>query len=650
MMRRAVRLLVALVVIGILILAAIGLTLHLGGARWAVNRALRAINPYAGTTLAVDGVGGSLIRTVVLRDLVLRTGSGDVMARVERVHLRYSLASLLSDEIVIDEVTVARAAVRLRQQPDGSWKLPKNAVPTSGSKRGGSRRVLVRKLLISGAGGRAEFRSDSGTASLGVEGLELRARDLRIADGIEFTLDTISLGLHPPPPFPESVAIAGSGSFRGRRITVTRLGFSSDSSAIALHGTAQVLGGGVRGLRDIDMAVDAPRLSLRDLRGMHGQLDRAGEVALRLRAVGSAERVTYRGDLRLDGGGGSLELEGAVPLPGAGPATYSVRARARGLDVARLMGRAESLPPVDAEVAADLQGDRPDRLGGTVSLDLRGPATARLRARLVEGEAEVDATGEAKASRLSLRGKVRPFDSVPGYHLRGTWRPPSDFAGGRMSPVQLRIDGRGGAANIATTLELAGGAVRADGAVRLGSPVRYSIRRGTVEHLEIPAGSSINARFTLLGAGTEPSTALVDAQVDLLSSTVAARRIDSLRADVTLRGGRLSVRTRGTAEGAGVALEADARPFETTTSFQVRRASLQQLDLQRLFPGLGITDSGERRGVRLARRRAGDVPGRRARLQWTRDTGGHLPSPRLGADPGVAGRPPGGREPREAPE
>ena len=198
-------------------------------------------------------------------------------------------------------------------------------------------------------------------------------------------------------------------------------------------------------------------------------------------------------------------------------------------------------------------------------------------------------TGEAKASRLSLRGKVRPFDSVPGYHLRGTWRPPSDFAGGRMSPVQLRIDGRGGAANIATTLELAGGAVRADGAVRLGSPVRYSIRRGTVEHLEIPAGSSINARFTLLGAGTEPSTALVDAQVDLLSSTVAARRIDSLRADVTLRGGRLSVRTRGTAEGAGVALEADARPFETTTSFQVRRASLQQVDLQRLFPGLGIT-------------------------------------------------------------
>ena len=78
-------------------------------------------------------------------------------------------------------------------------------------------------------------------------------------------------------------------------------------------------------------------------------------------------------------------------MPGAGPATYSVRARARGLDVARLMGRAEPLPPVDAEVAADLQGDRPDRLNGTVSLDLRGPATARLRARLVEGEAEVDA-------------------------------------------------------------------------------------------------------------------------------------------------------------------------------------------------------------------------------------------------------------------
>jgi hypothetical protein len=81
------------------------------------------------------------------------------------------------------------------------------------------------------------------------------------------------------------------------------------------------------------------------------------------------------------------------------------------------------------------------------------------------------------------------------------------------------------------------------------------------------------------------------ARVALLSSTVAGRRIDSLRADLTLSAGRLGVRGLGMVEGTAVALEADARPFDAAPSIHLRRAELRAVELQRLLPNLGMTTS-----------------------------------------------------------
>ena len=199
-----------------------------------------------------------------------------------------------------------------------------------------------------------------------------------------------------------------------------------------------------------------------------------------------------------------------------------------------------------------------------------------------------------------------------------------------------------------STLELAGGKVAADGRVVLGSPVRYTVTRGTLEGVGIPEGDSLNARFTLRGAGVEPSSMAAQGRVDLLSSTIAGRRIDSLRTDLMLRNGRLDVRGRGMVEETAVSIEADARPFEQRSSVRVRRAELRSIELQRLFPALGLTTHADV----IA---SGTLVGGIATIEAdVRDSSGRITLAATarpldsGTEPGAARGRAGGREPRPA--
>src|SRR5262245_14258659 len=124
MIRRALRILLGLVVAGGLLLGALGLWLRLGGARWAGHRVLREVHPFPGPSIVVGPVGGNLLRSAEVRGVELRNASGAVPARVERVRLRYSPDDLLSDEITIDEIEIVGATVRLKRRPDGTWELP----------------------------------------------------------------------------------------------------------------------------------------------------------------------------------------------------------------------------------------------------------------------------------------------------------------------------------------------------------------------------------------------------------------------------------------------------------------------------------------------------------------------------------------------
>src|SRR5262245_40361512 len=192
MIRRALRILLGLVVLGALVLGAPGLWLHLGGAGWALNRVLQRVNPYPGTSVVVGSVGGSLLRTARIRDVEFRTASGEVLARVDRVRVRYSPGELLSGEITIDAVEIAGADIRLKRRPDGTWELPEKPAGKPGENDGKPKRINIRSVRLENV--------DITAADIHASDLALRARNLTIEDGVEIGIDTVAFRLRPPEP------------------------------------------------------------------------------------------------------------------------------------------------------------------------------------------------------------------------------------------------------------------------------------------------------------------------------------------------------------------------------------------------------------------------------------------------------------------
>ena len=109
--RTAARVLLGLLTMGILVAGGLVLGLYLGGATWAVNRVLEAVNPYAGTTLQIARVGGSLFRTIRLYDVRLTRPDGAIPVRLDSLALTYDLRSLLGGGVLIQDAgSPARAS------------------------------------------------------------------------------------------------------------------------------------------------------------------------------------------------------------------------------------------------------------------------------------------------------------------------------------------------------------------------------------------------------------------------------------------------------------------------------------------------------------------------------------------------------------
>ena len=136
MARTAARVLLGLLTMGILVAGGLVLGLYLGGATWAVNRVLAAVNPYPGTTLQSARVGGSLFRTIRVYDVRLTRPDGAIPVRLDSLTLTYDPRSLLGGGVLIQEARLAGPSVILTQRPDSKWDLldlPRGASDSSSS-------------------------------------------------------------------------------------------------------------------------------------------------------------------------------------------------------------------------------------------------------------------------------------------------------------------------------------------------------------------------------------------------------------------------------------------------------------------------------------------------------------------------------------
>jgi translocation and assembly module TamB len=635
---------------GLVVVLAGVLALYAGGATWLANRVLRAaVAPFPGTTLRVRSVSGNLVTRIVAHDLKLERGPVGVPLHVDEVQARYSLAELLQHDIAIREVSVAGPTASLIQLRDSSWNFlppfPKRAPQANAPSSAPGRSVRIGTVSVSRGQVTVRFLRGPAGSTLRVDDLEFRARDIRIGGGVELRLDTLGFRALPPGPSPQWINVAAAGALAGGRVELTRLDLRSPSSNVSAHGKAAFPVSDWRHPRDFNLSLTARPLSYRDLRALGPRFARDEDVTLDLQAQGSSNRVAVNLDAT-SSSGGTLVVKSHTTPPGETPIDYDLHGRARGLDPGLLTGGAERTGSLNADFDAALTGQSLDHVNGTVRASFTGSRygslasrSGLLEARFKDGEATVQSRGDLAGVGFTARGSVRPFDSIPSYHMNGQVRvlaaaQPASLVERLVGPgglgVRLRLDGRGvnprqadaklvaiavpsgngralldsgrveasvvgGVAAFRARGGLAGGLVSARGNVGLAPGISYRVDRGEIEGVDLMAlfgdtsGSRVNATFSLNGQGVAPSMATADARVQVSRSTIGSHDLDEGRADVRLRSGGVGITGDANVDGAAFALAAEATPFADRREVRVREVRFRNLDLARTAPGLHLS-------------------------------------------------------------
>ena len=208
----------------------------------------------------------------------------------------------------------------------------------------------------------------------------------------------------------------------------------------------------------LDVRLQATPLALADLAALVPSVTPEGDLHIDASARGAGDGlVTAHLGARLDEA--TLTLDGVAPLT-KGKADYRLRGSMRRLDPARLYKTAPS-GSLNGTVTADLRGATLKRSGGRVELRLTpsrlaGNSVHRLglRADFQNGSAAVTWRGTIEQGTLAGTGRIRPFDSIPEYRLRGT---ATDLPG--SIAVARRLSGDSLASGLDVGFQLAGAGV-----------------------------------------------------------------------------------------------------------------------------------------------------------------------------------------------
>ena len=601
-------------------------------ATWAVNRLITLVPLSPGYALEVGGVNGNWLRGLWLRDVVLRRGRRE-LARIERLGASYDPLQLRGPDRRLRELIVDGGTVAARRDRDG-WDIAR-AIRASSDTTAAGGDFIVDRLTVRGLDLAAELTPDSVARA---RGFTLVGRDLVVGDTLLVTMDSLAAEIAPPggPALWFSVAAAGAATPEVFRLDPLRI--SSHRSDIAGHAVLPRSFDAPRLAERLDVKLEARPLALADLASVYPAVPPEGEIILDAGATAKGRLVTAQLAARLDSA--AVNLEGSTVVGRGAPAVYRVRGEILDLDPSRLH-RSAPMGAVTGEIEADIRGETLALADGDASVRLRDSRVANtdlrdldFRAELTRGRADLQLHGELLGGTVRAEGWARPFDSVPSYRLaggalglEGTEAVARTLAGGEGEPaldLRFRVSGNGlapreadlrgrfdlaavrsggdrtslgsaslslagGRLEVRPELRVAGGTIGGAATARLGDTITYQVRRGTVEGVDLgklmgdTVAAPLNGRFQLSGRGTAPEDAVVTASLELDELRYAARRIERVIARARVDRGRAAVELRGALQGGRLTVEASARPFDSVTAFQVRRAALDSVDLGTLL-------------------------------------------------------------------
>jgi autotransporter translocation and assembly factor TamB len=287
--------------------------------------------------------------TLLARDVVVWDKRGNVVARVDRVSGRWSLASLASQSVVVDDVTLEGAEVAVRRYADGSLNVAQIAAPSKDDSPPPAWMVIVEAASL---GGDVVYWDDT------------------VAGDPPATLPQLEAG------FARDVAQA---------VSADRDGFgalAAEELSIQAAATIDLVG---------PLAVDVSRLELKVSAD-------AVRDALSLSANDLSFRQVADGRMAVDLG--ILDFDGRGSL---GDVSMQMRPGGEGIDSASAVIGAVSLKPSLLD-ALPLPGDAPG---------LAQPLSGSIRAALEDGRADATAyLATEKGGRIEVGARFDDIDAV----------------------------------------------------------------------------------------------------------------------------------------------------------------------------------------------------------------------------------------------
>ncbi len=501
--------------------------------------AVRALQRAVRGRVSIGSVGGSLWRSVELRDVTIETREGQPVIRAERVSARFALSDMVRSRFRFASVEVVRPVVVLDQSPDGTWNVER--VFGQPGPHGGpaGRRPFVELLGARVVGGTIvvrEHKSKDSVVAREVDGLNADLVRLRLShpDSTAIEARFASLAARVRNPDVAVTRADGFAALDGDSLHFAFAHVEMPASAASASGTVRWDGGRTR----IEASVTARSFAFRDVRGLVPiplPEDGGGSVSLRLKLMGNGASEFDVGEAQVRTGRSAFSGRVKLTLGERGGASV------RGVDV--------SLEPFDLALIRLYADAVPVR--GLV----RGHVVADGPLRNLAVQADVSWADEsvpgAAVSRVSGRGRVQlGGDDAVVFQAFAVRRADIDLRTVHRLAPPVDVEGR---------LRLAG---------VLDGPWKDAAFRGTLVHAGADEpGSGVTGSLRL--ALADPLRIDADVDVDSLSLDLLRHRYPAIPLTGALQG-RAHVHGPLTALVIDAALHGDAGSFTANGSIGVR--------------------------------------------------------------------------------
>ncbi len=449
--RWVLRTVVGLLLLVALVVLAVLLAVRTGPGEAALrDRVTRLLADVTHARVAIGRIGGSLIRTIHVDDLVLRFAGGTEL-RVARLRATMSPLSLLRGLVLVDEIAVDGVRVRAVHTADG-WGLPDVPDEDDTHESRPLPHVVLRSVRIADGRVAVAIRDAEPARVFAATSLALDAGVRLGPDGIRLDLAALTL-------VPRGIDLSPLTARGTVRLLPDGSIALDDVAASTARSYLDVDGVVTTGQR-VDVDLRALGLAAREVRAVLPGLDLASDALVTGRATGPWDAVAVQADVEV-GTGGRATAHGELDLA-ATPPRWSATATLVGVDPAAIL---PSLPPAGIHATLSGQGAGAT-LSARVVLDesiiagqhvqrgivdaalADGVANAGGRLALAAGVASVRARaalGETIGYRARVRADVTDLAAVPGAPpgtaaARATVRGTEPASGRREVTLAAHID------------------------------------------------------------------------------------------------------------------------------------------------------------------------------------------------------------------